>query len=86
MVSRRSLLTDIAMAETTQAPVTGPTTPDAFLADRLKFWDRFTGFTLKTTVGLVAFCGWLWWCAISGFSLLHIVVLPIVVGVIVAVL
>ena len=73
------------MAETTTHPVAanaaGPTTPEAFLADRMTFWDRFTGFTLKTTVGLVLFCGWLWWCAIAGFSLFHIIVLPVVIGI-----
>jgi hypothetical protein len=74
------------MADTTPAPVTGPTTEDAFLADRMKFWDRFTGFTLKTTVGLVVFCAWLWWCAITGFSLFHIILLPVAVGIVVSVL
>ena len=63
-----------------------PVTPDAFMADRTAFWDRFTGFTLKTTVSLFIFCGWLWWCAISGFSLLHVVTLPIAVGVVAMVL
>ncbi len=83
----------MADTQTTHAPahapgtvVAGPTTADAFLADRLKFWDRFTGFTLKTTVGLVFFCGWLWWCAFAGFSLLHIIVLPIIVGIVTIVL
>ena len=75
------------MAEThpstlTAAPAAAvPVTPDAFLADRMAFWGRFTGFTLKTTVSIFIFCGWLWWCAISGFSLLHIVTLPIAVGI-----
>ncbi len=59
----------------------GPTTPDAFMADRMAFWDRFTGFTLKTTVAIFIFCAWLWWCAIAGFSILHIVSLPIAVGI-----
>jgi Na+/melibiose symporter-like transporter len=74
------------MAETSTTPVSGPTTPDAFLADRMKFWGRFTDFTLKTTVSLVVFCAWLWWCTDAGFSLLHIIVLPIVVGILVMVL
>jgi hypothetical protein len=69
------------MANIVSTQVTGPTTEDGFLADRLKFWDRFTGFTTKTTVSLFVFCGWLWWCAITGFSLLHVIALPVVVGV-----
>ncbi len=74
------------MADPAPTPVTGPTTAEGFLADRLKFWDRFTGFTLKTTAALVVFCAWLWWCAITGFSLLHIIALPVVVGVLVMML
>jgi hypothetical protein len=74
------------MADIRPTPVTGPTTAEGFLEDRLKFWDRFTGFTLKTTVSLVAFCAWLWWCAITGFSLLHIITLPIVIGALVMML
>ena len=74
------------MANTVPSPVTGPTTEDGFLADRLTFWNRFTGFTLKTTVALFVFCGWLWWCAITGFSLLHVLALPVVVGVLVMML
>jgi hypothetical protein len=66
--------------------VVAPTTAEAFLVDRLKFWDRFTGFTLKTTVGLVVFCAWLWWCGVTSFSLLHIIVLPVLVGLVVMVL
>ncbi len=56
-------------------------TPDAFLADRMAFWDRFTGFTLRTTVSTVIFCAWLWWCAFAGFSILHILTLPIATGI-----
>ena len=74
------------MADPITTPVAGPTTADAFMADRVKFWDRFTGFTLKTTVSLFIFCGWLWWCAMTGFSLLHIITLPIAVGILVSVL
>ncbi len=76
------------MAEThpTTAATLAPVTPDAFMADRMAFWGRFTGFTLKTTVGIFIFCGWLWWCAIAGFGLLHIAVLPIAVGIAVMVL
>ena len=68
------------------APVLAPTTAEAFLADRMTFWHRFTGFTLKTTVGLVVFCAWLWWCAVAGFSLLHIIALPVLIGIVVTVL
>ena len=81
------------MAETQPAPLVtagpathsaappAPVTSESFLADRFAFWDRFTGFTLKTTVAIFIFCGWLWWCAIAGFSILHILTLPVAVGI-----
>jgi hypothetical protein len=62
---------------------TGPSTEEGFLADRVAFWDRFTGFTLKTTVSLIVFCAWLWWCTFAGFTFFHVIVLPIVVGIVV---
>ena len=71
----------MAESHPTPAAPTTALTPAAFMADRVAFWARFTGFTLKTTVGLIIFCAWLWWCAMSGFSLLHIIVLPIAIGI-----
>ncbi len=70
----------MAAVETTEpAGVTpsGITTEEGFLADRLDFWGRFTGFTLKATASLIFFCAWLWWATFAGFSLLHVLVLPI---------
>jgi hypothetical protein len=32
---------------------TGPETPEAFLADRQKFWASFTSFTVGTAIFLV---------------------------------
>jgi hypothetical protein len=65
------------MAETETSPTTGKLTEEAFLADRLSFWSFFTGLTTKTTVGIIVFCAWLWWCGVSGFSLFHVITLPI---------
>lgn len=72
------------MAATHTAPPTAATqtTEDGFLADRVAFWDRFTGFTLKTTVALVWFCAWLWWCTFAGFGFLHALSLPVIAALI----
>ena len=68
------------MADTETSPTTGKLTEEAFLADRMSFWSWFTGLTLKITVGLIAFCAWLWWCGVYSFSLLHVVTLPVVLA------
>jgi hypothetical protein len=52
----------------------------------MNFWDRFTGFTLKVTASLIFFCAWLWWATFAGFSLLHVLVLPVVVVILMLVL
>jgi hypothetical protein len=63
-----------------------PVTPEAFLASRLAFWERFNVFTLKTTVSLLIFCAWFWWAGVTSFSFLHVITLPIAVGIAVVVL
>lgn len=70
----------------TPSTATPTATEEGFLADRLAFWDRFTGFTLKVTASLVWFCAWLWWCAFAGFTFLHVLSLPVVVAIFFAVL
>ena len=47
---------------------------------------RFTGFTLKTTASLIVFCAWLWWATFAGFTLLHVIALPVVIGILLLVL
>ena len=74
------------MAAVPSAEPTGPTTEEGFLADRMAFWDRFTGFTLKTTASLIVFCAWLWWSTFAGFTLLHVITLPVVIGILLLVL
>jgi hypothetical protein len=74
------------MAAVQSAEPTGPTTEEGFLADRMAFWDRFTGFTLKTTASLIVFCAWLWWATFAGFTLLHVIALPVVIGILLLVL
>jgi hypothetical protein len=74
------------MAAVQTTDPTGTTTEDGFLADRMNFWDRFTGFTLKVTASLIFFCAWLWWATFAGFSLLHVLVLPVVVVILMLVL
>jgi hypothetical protein len=68
------------MADTETAPPAAPVTEETFLADRMSFWSFFTGMTTKTTVALIAFCAWLWWCGMGGFTLPHVIVLPIAVA------
>ena len=70
------------MADPRLTPPTAPITQEGFLADRLGFWDRVTGATLKVAVAVIFFCGWLWWCAFAGFTFLHVAVLPITVALI----
>jgi hypothetical protein len=60
-----------------------PLTEDSFLKDRLSFWDRVTGATVKVAAGVIFFCAWLWWCAFAGFSFFHVLVLPAVIAAIV---
>jgi hypothetical protein len=67
------------MAAVQPADTTGPTTEEGFLADRLAFWDRFTGATLKVTASLIVFCAWLWWATFAGFTFFHVIALPIVI-------
>lgn len=38
---------------TTAHPVTPVETPEAFLADRQRFWDGFTHFTLGSTIAII---------------------------------
>jgi hypothetical protein len=70
------------MADASATPPDAPVTEEAFLASRMSFWHFFTGMTTKMTVGLIYFCGWLWWCSFAGFSLLHVLALPVVVALI----
>jgi hypothetical protein len=72
------------MADThTSAPAQGPTTAEGFLADRMSFWHSVTGMTTKTAAALIVFCAWLWWCTFAGFSIFHVVLLPIAVAAVV---
>lgn len=61
-------------------------TAEGFLADRMAFWGRFTGFTAKTTGALIYFCAWLWWASANGYTLLDIVALPVGVAILFVVL
>jgi hypothetical protein len=38
---------------TTSSPFTGPTTPEAFLADRQRMWSSFTGATLAGIIFVI---------------------------------
>ena len=67
----------MADTETHPATSTGALNEETFLADRMKFWSWFTGMTTRTTVALVVFCAWLWWCGVTSFSLFHVITLPI---------
>lgn len=69
------------MAHSTPSTPAKPVTAEAFLADRLAFWDRFTSFTTKSTASLIFFCAWLWWCSATGFTFLHTISLPIVTAI-----
>jgi len=69
------------MAHATSSSPVKTVTAEAFLADRLAFWDRFTGFTVKTTAALIFFCAWLWWCSSTGFTFLHSITLPVGVAI-----
>jgi hypothetical protein len=70
------------MADTETSPPAGKLTEEAFLADRMSFWSWFTGLTTKTTVALIVFCAWLWWCGVGGFSLFHVITLPVALALI----
>jgi hypothetical protein len=65
------------MADTEAPDTTAKLTEETFLADRMSFWSWFTGLTTKTTVAIIVFCAWLWWCGVSGFSLFHVLTLPV---------
>lgn len=67
------------MADTRFTQPDAKLTSEAFLADRMSFWHSLTGLTLRLTASLLYFCAWLWWCTFAGFTLLHVIALPIVV-------
>ena len=52
-------------------------TEEAFLADRMGFWDAFNRFTVRSTASLILFSAWLWWASATGFTLLHSLALPV---------
>jgi hypothetical protein len=72
------------MADPSFTPPNAPLTEASFLADRMTFWGRVTGATVKVAAGLFFFCGWLWFCAFNGFTLLHVLALPVVVALLAA--
>jgi hypothetical protein len=49
------------MADTMHTSPTGPVTEEAFLADRLKFWDSVTKFMTRVAVALVVLLTLLWY-------------------------
>jgi hypothetical protein len=71
------------MADTETTPTPGKLTEEAFLQDRMNFWSWLTGMTMKTTVALIVFCAWLWWCGVGGFTILHVLTLPVALGAVV---
>ena len=70
------------MADTRFTQPNAQLTQESFLADRMDFWGRVTGATVKTAASLFFFCGWLWFCTFWGFGLLHVLALPIIVALI----
>ncbi|HTZ70548.1 MAG TPA: hypothetical protein VMB71_07860 [Acetobacteraceae bacterium] len=68
------------MAETNFTQTNAPITEDGFLADRMSFWGRVTGATVKVGASIIFFCAWLWWCTFYGFGFFHALILPVVVA------
>jgi len=56
------------MAETENQAPAGALTEADFMADRVKFWDAWTGFTLHVSISLVFLLIYLWSGAVDGFS------------------
>lgn len=57
------------MAETETTAPAGAITEDAFMANRVKFWDAWTGFTFNASLALVFLLIYLWSYSAGGFSL-----------------
>ncbi len=49
------------MAQSMPTTPTGPVTEEAFLADRLRFWDSVTKFGTRVAIGLAVLLILLWY-------------------------
>ncbi len=49
------------MAQTMPTAPTGPVTEEAFLADRIRFWDTVIKFMTRVGIGLVVLLALLWY-------------------------